>query len=103
MSAEVDEKYHLENGLPDDQVTPEPIKEFYQKYGHYPAKVIVNPKNKVNWDQYLILIPTQLVPSITPLANRDIDAPIAQGYHIPIEYDKDVDEKTLICRGFATL
>ena len=102
MPVEVDERYHLENGLPDHQITPEPIKEFYQKYEQYPARVIVHPKNKVKWDGYFILIPTQIVPSTTPLANRDIDAHLAQGYHIPIEYDKDVDEKTLICRGFAT-
>lgn len=102
MPAEVEEKYHIENGLPDHQVTPEPINEFYQKYGHYPARVIVHPKNKVKWDEYFILISTQLVPSTTPLTNKDFDAPVAQGYHIPIEYDKEVDEKTLICRGFAT-
>src|SRR5690348_7162913 len=102
MSTEVDEKYHLENGLPDDQVTPESIKEFYQKYGHYPARVIVNPKHKdkVKGDEYFIPIPIQRAPSITPLAFKDIDAPpMAQGYHIPLEYNKEVDEKTLICRG----
>jgi len=83
---------------------PEPIKEFYQKYGHYPAKVIVNPKHKdkVKGGEYFIPIPIQLAPSITPLAIKDIDAPMAQGFHIPLEYDEEVDEKTLICRGFAT-
>lgn len=103
MAAEVEEKYYLENGLPDYQVTPKPIEEFYQKYGHYPAKVIVNLAHKVKWSEYFIPIPTQHAPSIQPLEIKDIDATMAQGYHIPIEYDKRVDEKTLVCGGFARL
>lgn len=103
MPDEVNEKYNLENGLPDYQATPEAIKEFFQKYGKYPGRVIVHPKNMVEWKEYFIPISTQIVPSTVPLTNKDIDAQPAQGYYIPIIYDKEVDEKTLMCSGFAIL
>ncbi len=44
-------------------------------------------------------------PSLKPLeGNKDIEdaeTPIAQFYRVAIEYENDVDEKTLMCRGFA--
>ncbi len=101
MPAETEEKYHLENGLPQFQRIPDAVHEFHQKYGHYPAKVIINPKHQVEWREYFMLTPTKLAPSIKPLENKDIEAPTVQGYHIAIEYDEEIDVKTIICRGFA--
>ena len=102
MATEVEEAYPLENGLPANQVTPQPVKEFYQKNRQYPAKVIVSPKHRVKWEEYFIPTAIQQAPSIKPLEG-DIDAPMAQGYHIPIEYDVRIGEKTLICRGMQPL
>ena len=104
MAAEVEERYPLENGLPRFQVNPEPVNEFYQKYERYPAKVVVNPKHKVSWSEYPISIPIPARPAQNPLENKDFEdaeTPTAQFYRIAIEYDNAVDEKTLVCRGFA--
>ena len=107
MAAEVEERYPLEDGLPKFQETPKPVKEFHQKYEHYPARVIVNPKHKVKWSEYPMPFSIPLRPSPKPLeSNKDIEdaeTPTAQFYRIAIKYDNQVDEKTLICQGFATI
>jgi len=102
MAAEVEEKYHFEDGLPQYQISPDAI-EFSKKYGQYPAKVILNLKYKDIGSKCFIIFPTTHTPAIEPLGNKDIEAPIVQGYDVDIEYhdDEEVDEKTLICRGFA--
>lgn len=104
MTIDLEESYPLENGLPDYQVSPKPIKEFYQKYERYPAKVVVNPKHKVTWSEYLMPIPKLPHPSLTPLPrnkNTEDTQPLVQFYRIAIEYDNEVDENILVCRGFA--
>lgn len=104
MAIDVEERYSLENGLPDNKVTPKYVEEFYQKYERYPAKVVVNLKHKVTWSEYLIPIPIPLRPSKPLEKNKDIDdteTPMVQFYCIAIEYDNEVDEKALVCRGFA--
>src|SRR3974390_1459052 len=100
MVVEVEEKYHFEGGLPQHQINPKAI-EFYKKHGYYPAKVILNWKYQDLGRIYFILFPTKQVPAIKPLANKDIEELIAQGYYADVEYDKEVNETTLICRGSA--
>lgn len=104
MAAEVDVPYPLENGLPRFQVTPEPVNEFHKTYGQYPAIVVVNPKHRVSWSEYLLPVSISTRPALNPLENKDFEdaeTPTAQFYRIAIEYDNAVDEKTLVCRGFA--
>ena len=104
MAAEVEERYPLEAGLPDNQVTPKPVEEFYQNYKRWPATVVVNPKHRGAWREYLIPVPIPPHPS-KPLEKykdiEDAETPLAQFYRIAIEYDNAVDEMTLVCRGFA--
>ncbi len=57
-------------------------------------------KKNIEWREYFI--PTRLVPSIKALEDKEIEDYTAQGYHIAIEYNKEIDVKTIICRGFAT-
>ena len=104
MAAEVEEKYPLEDGLPRFQETPKPVEKFHQKYGQYPAKVVINPKHKVSWNEYLLPVSIPPRTALKPLENKDIEdaeTPIAQFYRVAIEYDNKVDEMTLVCRGFA--
>ena len=107
MAAEVEERYPLEKGLPRFQETPKAVNEFYQKYQQYPAKVVVNPKHKVAWSEYLIPISRPARPALKPLEKnkdlKDAETPIVQFYRIAIEYDNEIDEEAIICRGFATL
>ncbi len=101
MAAEVEEIYPLENDLPQPPGYPDAIDKFHQHHaGRYPDKVIVNQALQVEWREYFI--PTKLTPSIKPLETQEIEDWAAQGYHITIEYDKDMDVKTIKCRGFAT-
>ena len=100
---EVRKLYSLENGLPDHQITPEPVKEFMEEYGGYPAKLAVNPKHRVTWEKYFIPAQMKLPASIEPLSNKDVPGPIIQGYHISIEYSEEVDEHTLVCLGLQPL
>lgn len=101
MVAEVEEKYPL-HGLLQYRLL-EAVYEFNKKHGQYPAKVILNPENNDVGSTSFIPFPTKRPPTIEPLPNDDIKAPTAQGYNVDIEYDEGVDEKTLICRGFAKL
>ncbi len=103
MATEVEEKYSLEDGLPQYQINPKAT-EFSRKYGYYPDKVILNSKYKDMGSKYFIVFPKKHAPAIEPLGREDIEATIAQGYDVDIEYhDNEVDEKTLICRGFAKI
>jgi len=66
--------------------------------------LIFNPKYKDFKSKLFIAFPTNRPPAIEPLPiNGDIKASTHQGYDVDIEYDEGVDEKTLICRGFAEL
>jgi hypothetical protein len=103
MPAEIEKPYLLENGLPGDQVTPVQIEWFKQEYGRYPAKLAVNPKHRVTWEDYFIPAPMNLTTSIEPLPMEDIPGQIMQGYLVPIEYDEKVDEHTLVCIGLQPL
>ena len=102
MAPEVEERYSLKDGLPQNQINPKAI-EFSRKYGHYPDKVILNLKYEYIGSKFFILFPATHAPAIKPLGNTDINGSIAQGYNVDIEYhdDEEVDDKTLICRGLA--
>jgi hypothetical protein len=102
MVAEVEEKYPLHGLL--HYLLLEDIYKFNKKHGRYPARVILNPKNNDVGSTSFIPFPTNRPPAIEPLPiNGEIEAPTAEGYKVDIEYDEAVDEKTLICRGFAIL
>ena len=101
MVAEVEEKYPL-HGLLQYRLL-EDVYEFNKKHGQYPVKVILNPKNNDVGSTSFIPFLTKRPPAIEPLLNDVIEAPTAEGYDIDIEYDEEVDEKTIICRGFAKL
>ena len=62
---------------------------------------ILNLNYKDIGSPYFILFPTTLAPAIEPLGFEDIEGYIVHGHYVNIEYHDEVDEKTLICRGFA--
>ncbi len=102
MVAEAEEKYPLHGFL--QYRLLEDVYEFNKKHDQYPAKVILNPKNNDVGSTSFIPFPTNRPPAIEPLpSNNDIKGSTAHGYNVDIEYDEEVDEKTLICRGFAKI
>jgi hypothetical protein len=102
MASEVEEEYSLENSIAQYQVL-ETVGEFHKTHGHYPARVILNPKHQHIGVTSFVQFPIMLAPAIEPLGNRDIKAREASGYHVDIEYNEGIDEKVLICRGFAKI
>jgi hypothetical protein len=103
MATEEQKIYQFEDGLPQNHTNPDAVDFRKNNKGQYPAKVILNPKYKDIGSKFFILFPTNLTAAIEPLGNNDIGASIAQGYYADVEYDETINEKTLICRGFANL
>lgn len=100
MAVEVQEEYFFADERPQDHINSIAV-EFREKYSHYPAKLILNSKYKHIGNQYSIRPPIKFVPSIQPLGGTDIPALSVETYYVVIEYNDEVDEKLLICKGFA--